>query len=316
MRWTFGATGTSLVACMIATACTDRLVGADGGDTGEGGNHDDGASEPETGGEDEDDPDGGPNHDDGADETLATVTEPTQTEETTYNGEGTVADETDGGVAMPCESVLTESRRCAFIDDVGDVQLVGLDTGNVCPYLDVLWERGPSIDAEIGGLAWHDDALFVCIGVLARIELDGSVTASELPCTWVTAHDDALVAYGTDPDIVREYATWDDAVALGPSTVHALSGMTASRFAIAEGVLYGAWHSTDRVERRSYEGGEIEDDLLLAGFDDWIDGIDVHLGEVLVASHGDLLRFDADSGAALGSIPIGSVGGSMPLDCR
>ncbi len=314
MRWTLGSRGSWGLACVLAmTACTDRLIGASGGDTGDGGsNHDDGASEPETGGNDDaDDDDDG--NDDVADDTLATVTDPTDADETTFDG-----DESTGAPALPCDSVLAESRRCAFFDEALDVQLVGLDSGTVCPYLDVAWRTAPPLEGEVGGLVWHDEAFYMCVGELIRFAQDGVIESSGLPCTWVTAHDDAFVVYdgSSGGDVVREYASWEHAVALGPSTVHALSGMLASRFATADGLIYGAWHSTDRIGRRTLDTGDVQEDVVLAGFDDWVHGIDVDAGELIVVSHSDLLRFDASTGAALGEVAIGGFAGGSPLDCR
>jgi hypothetical protein len=319
MRWTLESRGSWAIAWLLATtACTDRLVGASGGDTGDGGgDDDDAASEPESGeGDDEVVPDDGDDPDDAgeADDTLATVTDATDASDaTTFDGEST------GDPALPCESVLAESRRCALLDDAGDIRLVGLDSGAECPFVDVAWKDAPpQLEFTLpGGLVWHDDAFYSCAGELVRIELDGTIGASGLPCWTVTAHDEALVVYdNAGGDLVREYATWADAVALGPSTVHALSGMLASRFAVADGVIYGAWHSTDRVERRDFDNGDVQPDVVLSGFDDRVDGIDVDAGEILITNDNVLLRFDAETGASIGEIATSGAGFGTPLDCR
>jgi hypothetical protein len=194
-----------------------------------------------------------------------------------------------------------------------------LDSRTECPYLDVAWRDGPPIDSGFpGGLVWHDDAFYSCLGELMRIEVDGTVGASGLPCDWVTAHGAALVVYdhASAGDFVREYATWADAVALGPATVHALSDMLASRFAVADGVIYGAWHSTDRVERRAFDSGDVQADIVLSGFDDRVDGIEVDAGEILITNDNVLLRFDAETGAAIDAIATGAASFGTPIDCR
>ena len=49
--------------------------------------------------------------------------------------------------------------------------------------------------------------------------------------------------------------------------------------------------------------------MLLQGFNDWVHGLEVHQGELLVVSNNDIFRFDPATGRRAGSLPIAGLSG-------
>jgi hypothetical protein len=302
--------GLVVVACAALGACTDRsLVDGDGGGAGNEGNDHDPSSE---GGEG--------NHDDGIDE--AEDAEGATLPDTGFDeaDAGEEADATtDASEPLPCASVLAESRQCATLGYDAVIHVLGLGSGESCELLQAEWPADGTVGDYPGGLAWIDDSFYTCAGVLAQIGPDGIVSGSEVPCDWVAGRDGALLLYEESSlvPLVSEYAGWPEVLALDLTATYSVSDMQASRFAAAGPLLYGAWHSTDRVLRLGLDTGELQSDVTLVGFDDWVDGIDVDAGELLISSHSMLHRFEPEIGTQIGSaIELDTGSSGAAIDCR
>lgn len=284
---------TALLGLAIA-ACTGRTLGDGGGDGAAPSSDDGDRDETSFGGVSLT---SGP-HDDGADIT----------------GDVTTSAGSESGPTLPCNGVLAESRACVVFDAAADVQAVGLDSGQVCPLLAVDWSAPP---LQVSGIAWNDDAYYVCTGTVQRIDADdGSVADSGRPCSWLAGREGALLVYDFSSSFlsVLEYASWDELVAGGPATVHSVDGMQAEIFAAHDELIYGAWHSTDAIARRVIDSGSDQPTLALESFDDWVYGLDVVGGELIVTSTDGLHRFDAGTGTQLGQQPL--TWPTTPVACR
>ena len=302
------------------TACTGRSL-VDAGESGEA--NDDRASVPETGFDDDADD----SNDDAGDQgggfpTTGPDDGPPAPDDGGFEDVTTYSDD-------PCAAVLAESRHCAVLGFDAIVHVVGLDSGDACELVHAQWPADTGkvplgLDLEVvehqrlDGLAWTGDAFYTCAGTLAQIDASGVVTASDVACEWVSQEDGVLTVYSgtTGQPVVREYAGWPEVLAHDATTTHSVAHMLASRFLAADGVLYGAWHSTDRLLRLALDSDEPQPDLVLAGFDDWVDGIDIAGGELLVASHTTLLRFDPATGEPLGQVVLAASPTGGAIDCR
>ncbi|MCP4807804.1 MAG: hypothetical protein GY884_20875 [Proteobacteria bacterium] len=104
----------------------------------------------------------------------------------------------------------------------------------------------------------------------------------------VSSTDSGLLAVDRH-DMLCRYGSYDALVLGSPSWCRELDSGNASRFAAHDGLLYGLWHSTDRVVVWDIESGEQRQEILLEGFDGRNYGVSVQEGQlrILTASWGE-----------------------------
>lgn len=177
-------------------------------------------------------------------------------------------------IPSACSAVFAASAYCGTIAG-GRVRYVDLDTGAVCD--------GPTVrGADLFGnaaIGWAGDAMYACNGSrIVRISLrDGAVIDLGTPCEAVTTDDGAslLVLADTSAGDLLVYGTEGDAMSGRPARTVAVS-YAASRIGARGDSAVLSWHSTDRVALVDLAAAvPAPTDLVLAGYDDWIHGVDV-----------------------------------------
>jgi len=185
-----------------------------------------------------------------------------------------------------CEEVTGESYFCASITADGEVVVLGLDTGDVCTVVPEVLED-PSY---IHSIAWLDRWIYACPGPfhkLHRVDVtDGTVEEAFVWCESVGAWDDGLLTNlpgGLGPeanDSMWYYPTFLDAGCQSPTELS--FGCENHRFTVDGDAVYSAWHSTDHVDVQSLPWGGDLGSIPLEGFDNWVNGMSVIDGELLV----------------------------------
>ncbi len=103
------------------------------------------------------------------------------------------------------------------------------------------------------------------------------------------------------------YHSFDDLVSDTPAaTIEA--DLWASRMTATSDRLYSAWHSTNEIDVNDVHTGAYIGTLQLEGYDDWIQGMSVRGGELLLMRAASYVhyfaRFDLTTGAFLGEVEI------------
>lgn len=211
-----------------------------------------------------------------------------------------------------CEAVLAQDLVC-LAAGWGGLRMIGLDTGESC-----LIDPEP-VDSRSPSLVWRGELAHHCgeAGLTTFILPDGDHDVPNVPCQAILEHRDTLLAQRTrrpdawgDPSFYRFAdglalieGDFDEQLALG------LRGV--SRLAIANDILYGAWHSTDHVERYDLAADVALPAIPLQGHDDWIFGFDVtDDGKMILQVREGLKVFDAATGDFLALLEIDDVGSS------
>ena len=205
-----------------------------------------------------------------------------------------------GDLFAACTDVASESHYCLTLSF--GVSLLGLDSGRVCS---LVGSDAPLGSLDASSIAWIDDAVYTCNGEsLIRISLrDGSWEAAALPCEAVTAYRGGLLV-STDP-FDDELAWYRDFAAVTAGEIGATYAgpTTVSRYTTRGDVLYGAWHSTDTIERVDLASGEALPPIALEEYDDWILGFAVTDDDYLVIGGPGwgavVVLFDVASGTQL-----------------
>lgn len=163
---------------------------------------------------------------------------------------------------------------------------------------------------DISSLGKEGDMLYSCNGATETfVTFDliwGEVTHPPTPCDaaaqWEGASPTAggvvlLDLYGIQ---MLYYADLDAATSNDATSRFADYPSSISRITISDDTLYGVWHSTDEFEVMDLNTGAMHT-VALEGYDDWIWGLEVVDGMLLVLDYyGTLHAFDPDTGEALG----------------
>jgi len=236
-----------------------------------------------------------------------------------HTGEPSCDDESESEIAEPnagllsgvCDTVTAESAYCLARSREG-LAVVGLDSGNTCPVLDLE-------DADEGpfptSMAWIGDHVYTCegqYGNLVRTSLaDGSRQFSFAYCDAVTARNGELLmlpnnSSGQYLDQLWAAASFQDAHCgvhdVIPADLH------ASRLTAEGGRVYASWHAASEVAYYNPGSAQPNGYVDLEGFDGWIHGLAVLEQERLVvnATPQDerLEIFEIPGGDHLQAIPV------------
>jgi hypothetical protein len=220
-----------------------------------------------------------------------------------------VSDATQPAILRGCDRLTSESSYCMAMSDQGVLDMLGLDTGDVCyGQLPVLqWANGNS-------LGWRGDYLYTCMyqrGVARMSLVDGTIDIAPIACDNVTTFDGGLVGVfylPTDAEpfglgALMVFDTFEDVARHAPSRMFAHYPYSG-RLAFHGNRAYFAWHSTHTVESAVLVDGAKISSLPLEGFDDWILGLDVtDDGRLVIGGderRGGIHFFDAGTGELQG----------------
>lgn len=219
----------------------------------------------------------------------------------------------DATAVLGCDDIAEESVSC-MIASISGIDLVGLDSGRSCAI-----DRVVDATVRFQPMAWQD-------GVLWRCTLDGLVyqpldtlrrVVPQVLCTAVTEDSEGFLATRADDRPPYAVHRFDDAASLlagRPSAEFTLDG-PVHYLAARDGIVYASYFSTDHLERYDTTTRQALPPLVLDGFDGTIRGFDVLPDEVVLLAGEWLLRFDRETGAALGRWRLGS-DSHFGLACR
>lgn len=209
-----------------------------------------------------------------------------------------------------CRAVLRERGGYCLTQTDGALELVGLDSGTMCP---VVRTSSSTKTPDQASIAWRGEIVYVCgQGGLTRISLrDGSEEALGLPCQAVTDFADGILLQPPLVDFRSQGYRWyaslesilDDRVDEILPQVQRNSRMTA------EGPLvFSAWHSTGSVDVADVVRGVARKPIALEGYDGWILGL-ATTGDGRLVVSGDrwgqtLFVFDLATGRRLRTLAL------------
>ncbi|MBI5503009.1 MAG: hypothetical protein HY907_22380 [Deltaproteobacteria bacterium] len=218
-----------------------------------------------------------------------------------------------------CADVAAESHYCLTLSG-GRPALLGLDSGNVCPF--------GKPDLNLGGgtpehcsIGWADGSLFVCVdrpglhGLVRYTVLTDTLAVAPVPCEGVVSWHGGLLSaeYMSwhSPDALDHFATFDDALDGAGETWP--WGTRGTRMTVRGDLLYSAWHSASGIEVQALPTGEAVRTIRLEGYDTWILGLSVADDGLLVLNafwpEGRVAVFDEATGAWLYDVhPTAGVG--------
>jgi len=249
---------------------------------------------------------------------------PTTCEASPVDGDETLTPEQ---VAFPgCADVLAESTACLTVTQ-GGLALLGVDSGASCPVAPV---ASHSL-YDLSSLGWLGDVLYACSYNEGLVRLDvqtGAVERLEMPCAAATADAGSLlILTGYEPGMssnssVFRVAGYDGLLA-GEAEATGVTNLWGERMTARDGLLYSAWHSTNTIQVHDLATGELVREVVLEGYDNWINGLDVTPdGRLLILGYAEegldsqLMVFDAVTGARLGTHLVPSADTAMGLECR
>lgn len=222
---------------------------------------------------------------------------------------------------VSCPGVKKQSIWCLFLTDVA-VMAVGLEDGVACQEKSLQQPLGFSPTASIAVL--DATTLLVCDdqggldGVLTRVSLaDGSVESLPAACQAIAHYKGHLLVLDSlIGGKVRVFAGLDEVLGDAPLLTVVEDPPTTRNIAAGVDALFTAWHSDDHVGRRSLPCGDDLGDLPLENYDDWIGGLSVTDGEVLVAlkvlGQEELHTFNVETGAQISAVPLAFDGFVQP----
>jgi MYXO-CTERM domain-containing protein len=232
-------------------------------------------------------------------------------------GEPSCDDEAESEATAPnagllsgiCDAVTSESAYCLGRSRDG-LAVVGLDSGDTCPVLDIE-DEGPFPTS----MAWIGDHVYTCegqYGNLVRTSLaDGSRQFSFAYCDAVTARNGELVMLPNNSSGQYLDQLWaSESFADAHCGIHETipTELHASRLAAEGGRIYASWHSASEVV--FYNPGSVQPNgyVDLEGFDGWIHGLAVLEEEQLVVNatpHSERIEvFEIPGGDHLGGVAV------------
>ena len=206
-----------------------------------------------------------------------------------------------------CAHIAKESAYCMALLEGGDVRLamVGLDSGQLCS-----GSTAKNLQASgNASLGWIGDKVYACSrdGVVEINIADGATRVANVSCEAVTTHGSEILVMGFGGGI-KSYASFDDVLKDKAGKTYNISGVFASRIAARDGQLVFAWHSTNEVQLAPLRDGATVSKLPLAGYDDWVDGLDIVGGKLVVGTPfrvGGIRLFDLATGKHLKTLNVG-----------
>jgi hypothetical protein len=229
----------------------------------------------------------------------------------------------DASTFLPagCAHLEGDEIRC-LTTAPGEIRMFGLDSGQSCS----VGASPVAFASDVSSLAWRGEVAYFCSyeGGLFRVSLlDGSSEALQVPCDAVTSSPGGILLRADFPfaGFPAPFGALTSAEGLGAVLSDAfaptpLAASGVSRIATGQGLLYAAWHSTDRIERADLATGVPLEPIVLQGFDDWVQGLDgTDRGELVIIGGigGDRLLVFDENGDLLRERPL--PGGNGGLDC-
>ncbi len=218
-----------------------------------------------------------------------------------------------------CEAVAEESSYC-FTMSRGEIQVVGLDSGELCPIVatDAPLPEDPFSSINIARLG-ADIYLCTADGILRISIADGNWEIAGAPCNAVTSYDGGLM-------VDRWWFEWivnqsfEPTLIWYPDYAAARQGIYERAFGTHLGVLgaiaahrnqiYSAWHSASSIDVDSLTENAPLGVLTLEGFDDWIGGLalteDARLVLIGGITDSSIIVFDANDGRSLQRHELGA----------
>ncbi len=205
-----------------------------------------------------------------------------------------------------CPVVTAESVYC--VTSIGSgLAIFGVDSGMVC-----------DLGVQLGGtnvtsLGWIGDDVYGCVdgdgsgaGELTRINLaSGVLDVSELLCRAAADLDGKILTLPPSgfPGTLEQYDSFADAM-MGNSTSIDFSP-SASRITASADTIYGAWHATDVLQRYSVSSEAELPDLMLQGYDGWVQGMSQVGDRFFIRTwQSNVLEFNATTGAQVQEIGL------------
>lgn len=227
-------------------------------------------------------------------------------------GSGTLPvpqDEAEAVVQQKCPLIAAQPHRCITLTTGGSVVAVSPDTGQTCVVGDL---EGP-IPPDANSIAVIGDMLHVCghdSGLLRAKVAGGPIESAPLECDAVSQYTGQLVVFtlGSPTPVLLVYPSWEAVKSQAPNTKIPLESGQFSRMTARADTLWTAWHSTDHLDVFDLPTGKSKGALVLDGFDDWIEGLDITtddrifiLGDIAGSS---LLGFDAKTGLQKSAVTL------------
>jgi hypothetical protein len=298
MRWWF--------AFVVVAGCGPRIVVDEDGNTGSSSTSD--TPSPTTSDDD------ASNDTSGGDGTTGMLPDPVTSADTTAIP-STAGDSTGDEPDLPCPELEDESARCIFLLD-SSVYVVGMDSGLACEVVNA------SHPIRATSIVWDFESIYLCNAdddnTLASVDLvTGEVTRTDRPCRSVVDVSGSLLVEPDAPEPWRLYQSFEDVLTETEYDILDINPQ-ATRFTGFAGLLYGAWHSTNSVERWDLDNDVLIDVLTLQDYDDWVHGLAVVGARLFVlAGNGDtILVFDDDTGEREGEVLLDGISSAQGLACR
>ncbi len=192
-----------------------------------------------------------------------------------------------------CRSTVRESAWCvARVENL--LTLVGADSGRICstPY---------TVDQPGGagaGLLWRGEVVYLCSRKgITRLSLrDGNSERLNVGCEDIEFDPRTGKYYlyvGAANGLTQQWFAYDSFDDIRSGRGRPVGGFGyASRFALHDGVVFGAWHSTDSLVRTAVTGGKSMEPVALGGYDGWVHGLSVTDKSILWTTNDGLMRLD------------------------
>jgi hypothetical protein len=227
---------------------------------------------------------------------------------TTGSGGAEPESEAEALVKAQCPDVGAEAHFCVTLGYPNTLYALAPDSGDVC-YLGAIDDLE---GADVSSIAVVGPNVHGCSygeGVWRASVLGGPSELLPIACEALTAYQGGfLLADGESLDLLFHYGDFES-IGAGAALEAFSVDPQFSRISTREGTLFTAWHSTDMVQVADLPSATELPDLLLEGFDDWVDGMSATAdGRLYVLSSESIYAFDVATGELLLQTSIPSSG--------
>lgn len=225
--------------------------------------------------------------------------------------EATMADVRSG--YAPPEDVLDADGVVCHTSTTNVLLATNLDNGLTAEVAD-LPDHAQSVSLVPDGDRWVvDDQGSNTLSVLGMEAVEGTATGAA-----VSADAGTWYVLDMSSRLILEYAGLDAVLAGSSTQVYGTESWQFTRMVVRDGVLYGAWHSTDRVLVFDLVSGTLASEVPLENYDGWVFGMDLtDAGLHLLLEDGLIATLDPDTGALLSAVRLPSdVLGAGGLSCQ
>lgn len=218
---------------------------------------------------------------------------------TTGSGGSEPESEAEMLVKSQCPDVGAEPHFCVTLGYPNTLYALGPDTGSVC----YLGEIDKFVGSDVSSIAVVGPNVHGCsydVGVWRASVLGGPTEILPIGCEALTGYQGGfLLAGASNQDLLFHYADFESIGSESPMDTFSVASQF-SRISTRNGTLFTAWHSTDTVKLMDLPSSTEMPDLLLEGFDDWVDGMSATAdGRLYVLSSESIYAFDVATGEQL-----------------